>query len=72
MMANQLIKGHTRSNPRAFRNPILSQKKRQHFFLRSLAVYSFPLVSARRNFEMLYSLQRVFRGNRTPQREAHE
>src|SRR5437667_11358622 len=30
--AKQLIKGHTRTNPRAFRNPILSQKKRQQFF----------------------------------------
>jgi len=30
--AKQLIKGDTRRNPRAFRNLILSQKKRQHFF----------------------------------------
>ncbi|TMI67232.1 hypothetical protein E6H12_00420 [Candidatus Bathyarchaeota archaeon] len=30
--AKQFIKGDTRRNPRAFRNPILSQKKRPHFF----------------------------------------
>src|SRR5437660_12537238 len=72
IMAKQLIKGHTRSNPRAFRNPILSQKKRQHFFPRSLAVYSFPLVSARRNFEVTLLAPTDFSRQPNPEREAHE